>query len=97
MGGGFESFVSKADSSFPGCLGLRIRARVLAERLLPIPALRHGTDRLQRRIEVNGHQPARRMLEYWVIPPKADAEFGVSMEEILETYGRPIDAGRTAV
>ena len=58
---------------------------------------RHGTNRFQRRIEVNGHQPARRLLEYWVISPKADAEFRVSMEEVLEAYGRPIDAGRTAV
>ena len=58
---------------------------------------RHGTNRFQRRIEANGHQPVRRLLEYWVISPKADAEFGVSMEEVLEAYGRPIDAGRTAV
>ena len=27
-----------------------------------------------------------RNIEYWVIPPEADAEFVVNMEEVLETY-----------
>ncbi len=27
-----------------------------------------------------------RKIEYWVIPPEADAEFTASMEEVLETY-----------
>jgi hypothetical protein len=30
-----------------------------------------------------------RKIEYWVIPPKADAEFVAHMEEVLETYAKP--------
>ena len=30
-----------------------------------------------------------RKIEYWVIPPEADAEFVAHMEEVLETYARP--------
>ena len=32
-----------------------------------------------------------RKIEYWVIPPKADAEFAANMEEVLETYAKPYD------
>ena len=32
-----------------------------------------------------------RKIEYWVIPPEADAEFTASMEEVLETYEKPYD------
>lgn len=32
-----------------------------------------------------------RKIEYWVIPPKADAEFVAHMEEVLETYEKPYD------
>ena len=32
-----------------------------------------------------------RKLEYWVIPPKADAEFVASMEAALDTYATPYD------
>ena len=31
------------------------------------------------------------MIEYWVIPPEADAEFVANMEEVLEVYERPFD------
>lgn len=34
-----------------------------------------------------------RKIEYWVIPPEADAEFAASMEEVLETYALPYDPG----
>ena len=34
----------------------------------------------------------KRMIEYWVIPPEADAEFVANMEEVLEVYERPYDA-----
>jgi hypothetical protein len=34
----------------------------------------------------------KRKIQYWVIPPKADAEFIASMEEILDTYEEPYDA-----
>lgn len=33
----------------------------------------------------------RRSLEYWVIPPDADAEFVANMEEVLDTYEQPYD------
>lgn len=33
-----------------------------------------------------------RKIQYWVIPPKADAEFTANMEEVLETYEKPYDS-----
>ena len=33
----------------------------------------------------------RRKIQYWVIPPKNDAEFTAAMEEVLETYEKPYD------
>ena len=33
-----------------------------------------------------------RKIEYWVIPPKADAEFVASMELVLDTYEKPYDS-----
>jgi len=33
----------------------------------------------------------KRMIEYWVIPPEANAEFVAHMEEVLEVYERPYD------
>lgn len=35
-----------------------------------------------------------RKLEYWVIPPEADAEFVANMEEVLETYAKAFDPKR---
>lgn len=32
-----------------------------------------------------------RKIQYWVIPPDADAEFTANMEEVLETYALPLD------
>ncbi len=32
-----------------------------------------------------------RKMEYWVIPPEADAEFVASMEDVLEIYAQPYD------
>jgi len=32
-----------------------------------------------------------RKIEYWVIPPEADAEFAAGMEQVLDTYTRPYD------
>jgi hypothetical protein len=32
-----------------------------------------------------------RKIQYWVIPPKADAEFVAAMEAVLDTYERPYD------
>jgi len=33
----------------------------------------------------------KRKIQYWVIPPEANAEFVASMEEVLETYAQPYD------
>ena len=32
-----------------------------------------------------------RKIQYWVIPPEADAEFVANMEDVLETYAKPYD------
>jgi hypothetical protein len=32
----------------------------------------------------------KRKIEYWVIPPEADAAFVAHMENVLETYARPV-------
>jgi hypothetical protein len=34
---------------------------------------------------------SNRKIEYWVIPPEADAEFVAQMEEVLDVYARPYD------
>jgi len=33
-----------------------------------------------------------RKIQYWVIPPDADAEFAACMEDVLEIYARPYNA-----
>ncbi len=33
-----------------------------------------------------------RKIEYWVIPPEADAEFVGAMEDVLEVHEKPYDA-----
>ena len=33
----------------------------------------------------------KRKIQYWVIPPEADAEFAAAMEDVLEVYARPYD------
>jgi hypothetical protein len=33
----------------------------------------------------------KRKIEYWVIPPQADAEFVAGMEQVLEIYEKPYD------
>ena len=33
----------------------------------------------------------KRKIQYWVIPPEADAEFAAAMEDVLEVYSRPYD------
>lgn len=35
-----------------------------------------------------------RKMQYWVIPPEADAEFVAAMEEVLDTYSKPYDSQR---
>ena len=39
----------------------------------------------------------KRMIEYWVIPPEANAEFVADMEEVLGTYAKAYDPARPVV
>lgn len=39
----------------------------------------------------------RKSLEYWVIPPEANAEFAANMEEVLDTYHRPYQADHPVI
>lgn len=34
----------------------------------------------------------KRSIQYWVIPPEANAEFVANMEDVLDVYSRPYDA-----
>ena len=34
----------------------------------------------------------KRKIQYWVIPPNADAEFAACMEDVLEIYSQPYNA-----
>jgi hypothetical protein len=36
-------------------------------------------------------------IEYWVIPPEANAEFVANMENVLETYEKPYDSTRPVI
>ena len=38
-----------------------------------------------------------RNIEYWVIPPECDAEFGASMEDVLETYEKPYNPAQPVI
>lgn len=40
---------------------------------------------------------SRRAVQYWVIPPQADAEFAARMESVLDVYQRPYDAAHPVV
>ncbi len=39
----------------------------------------------------------KRKIEYWVIPPEADAEFAANMENVLEIYAQPYDSRHPVV
>lgn len=39
----------------------------------------------------------KRKIQYWVIPPEADAEFAACMEEVLDVYARPFDAAHPVI
>jgi hypothetical protein len=38
-----------------------------------------------------------RKIEYWVIPPEADAEFAAHMEAVLDLYAKPYDPNRPVI
>lgn len=39
----------------------------------------------------------KRKIQYWVIPPEADAEFVAQMEEVLDVYARPYDPSHPVI
>ena len=39
----------------------------------------------------------KRKMQYWVIPPQADAEFVARMEEVLDVYSRAYDASHPVI
>ena len=39
----------------------------------------------------------QRLIDYWVIPPDANAEFAACMEEVLETYAQPYNPAQPVV
>src|SRR5690606_25531605 len=39
----------------------------------------------------------KRKIEYWVIPPEADAEFVANMENVLETYAQPYNPAHPVI
>lgn len=66
--------------------------RLLALRVVALeiaPEISH--ERHAVRFKKNGMN-TKKSLEYWVIPPEADAEFIASMEEVLDTYELPYNA-----
>ena len=67
--------------------------RLLAQRVVElgiVDSISHQT--VSRTLKKNGI--CGRKLQYWVIPPKANAEFAAAMEGVLRTYARPYDARR---
>ena len=47
-------------------------------------------EMVRRTLKKNGM--TKRKIEYWVIPPEADAEFAASMEDVLDLYARLYDS-----
>ena len=66
---------------------LRLLARCVVE-LGIVESISHQT--VSQTLKENGIRG--RKLQYWAIPPKADAEFAAAMEGVLEAYARPYDA-----
>jgi len=62
--------------------------RLLARRIVQleiVDSVSHETVRTT--LKKNGF--TRRKIQYWVIPPEANAEFVANMEEVLDTYEQP--------
>ena len=65
---------------------LRLLARKVVElEIVGVDQPRDGAADAQKNGMTN------RKIEYWVIPPEADAEFVAGMEEVLDTYAKPYD------
>ena len=91
-----------------GGTGDRLAPRAAARRLRELVAAAVGAagrrtgdrridQRRNRESDAERNGISGRKVQYWVIPPEADAEFAASMEEVLETYRRPYDAERPVV
>ena len=65
---------------------LRLLARRVVE-LAIVGSVSHET--IRRTLKKNGM--TQRKVEYWVIPPQADAEFVAHMEQVLDRYQQPYD------
>lgn len=65
--------------------------RLLAERVVTLEIVESVSHETLRRT-LKKNQMTKRKIEYWVIPPEADAEFAASMEEVLDVYARPYDS-----
>ena len=63
--------------------------QLLADELVALEVVDSISHETVRQTLKNGM--TKRMIEYWVIPPEADAEFVANMEEVLEVYERPYD------
>ena len=70
--------------------------RLLADELVTLDVV--GLDQPRNRAsDAKKNGMTKRMIEYWVIPPEADAEFVANMEEVLETYAKAYDPARPVV
>ena len=65
---------------------LRLLARCVVE-LGIVESMSHET--VSQTLKENGIRG--RKLQYWAVPPRADAEFAAAMEGVLQTYARPYD------
>jgi hypothetical protein len=65
--------------------------RLLARKVVELEIVESvGRETIRRTLKKNGM--TNRKIEYWVIPPKADAEFVACMEEVLDTYEKPYNS-----
>lgn len=65
---------------------LRLLARKVVE-LEIVESVSHET--IRQALKKKGL--TKRKVQYWVIPPEADAEFVANMEQVLDTYEKPYD------
>ena len=63
--------------------------RLLARTVVELEIVESVSRETIRRTPKNGM--TRRKIEYWVIPPQANAEFVAHMEHVLDTYAQPYD------
>ncbi|MBA4188389.1 MAG: hypothetical protein C0467_10330 [Planctomycetaceae bacterium] len=69
--------------------------RLLAEQVVELEIVESISHETVRQTLKNGM--TKRKIEYWVIPPEADAEFVANMEDVLEIYAKPFDPNNRVV